>query len=173
MPFTVQNNSGNVAGANAYITSAFFKTYHKDRGTDISAFGTGDIEKAIIRATDHVDSGVGFRYGGQRTGLDQTTQFPRINLEDESEFTRVGILSEVEEATAEYAFLALTIDLLPVPDRDSTGQIVQSKSEKVGPISESQVYTVGGSFILPKYPKADQKLRATGLVVSGRIVRRA
>lgn len=162
---------GSTPDANGYISVTFFRSYHEDRCNDISTFDTAGIEGAIIRATDYLDTR--FRFVGEKTRSDQRTSWPRIDAEDNNDKVRFGVPFEVEEATAEYALIALSQVLNPNPTRDDTGQKVQATSEKVGPIEESITYTSGSSFQLPKYPVADQKLTAIGLAVQGKILRRA
>jgi hypothetical protein len=171
MAFTVQNDSGIIDGANAYITVAEFKDYHKDRGNDFSAFGSSDIQKAIIRATDHLDTR--FRFVGDKQSVNQTTAWPRVDAEDIDEDIRTGIPIEVKEATAEYAFIGLSQALNAAPTREGTGQMVQRKRTKVGPIEKDVEFVSGGVFSLPIYPLADQKLKAAGLVIRGGNVARA
>lgn len=169
MTFIVQ--TGSVPSANSYITVQQFKDYHKDRGNDLPTSKSSDIEKALVRATDYLDTR--FRFVGEKTRSDQRTSWPRIDAEDNNDKVRFGVPFEVEDATAEYALISLSQTLNPNPVRDDTGQKVQSKSEKVGPLDESVTYTAGSSFQLPKYPVADQKLTAIGLAIQGKILRRA
>lgn len=56
-----QNDDGDVALANAYITTAFFDSYHTNRGNDYSAFDADEKKAAIIRATDYLDTRFDFR----------------------------------------------------------------------------------------------------------------
>jgi len=170
MAFTTQNDSGSIDSANAYITVAFFKTYHKDRGNVFSA-GTGAIEDAVIKATDYVDAR--FRYVGDRTRRAQRTQWPRLGAHDRSEDLVQGIPFEIQEATADLALIALTNTLDPTPTRDDTGRAVESKREKVGPIEEETTYANGGiSLNRPEYPVADNKIILAGLTVRGTILKR-
>ena len=170
MALVLQNDSGTITTANAYIDAAFFKSHHKDRGNDTSSFSTGDIEAGIVRATDYLDER--FRFVGDRLGVNQTTKWPRINAEDADGFHRFGIPLEIKQATAEYAFVAQSTLLNPTPDRDSTGRSVTAKKEKVGPLEESVTYTSSGTFELPRYPVADNKLFSSGLVVDETDIRR-
>lgn len=166
MAFIVQDDNGGVAGANAYITVEEFKAYHADRGQDVSNFDDEAIAAGIVRATDYLDTR--FTFLGQRLrGRDQTTEWPRMNVYDRDRRYVNGIPVEVKEATAEYALRALTQELNPDPERDPSGRPVHSKSEQVGPISESVTYAYGGAYTMPAYPAADQKLVRAGLVRSG------
>lgn len=173
MSLIVQDDSGTVDDANGYITVAFFRSYNRDRCNDITDFDTVQIEGAIIRATDHLDTT--FFFVGERINTDQRTQWPRLGVEDRDDRVRFGIPVEVKEATAEYTRIALQTneELDPSPVRDDTGRVVQAKREKVGPIEESTTYLSGGTFELPQHPVADQKLTRSGLAVRGNELRRA
>jgi hypothetical protein len=170
MAFLVQNEIGTVAGANAYVTVEFVNEYHKDRGNDAWGVALGK-QALIIRASDHLDER--FKYVGERLQVRQSTEWPRQNAYDIDDDYVEGIPQEVKEAVAEYALLAATLgDLNPTPTRDATGQTVIASSETVGPISSSVKYAGGGAFQLPKYPRADRKLVARGLVEKGgRLIR--
>lgn len=172
MALTPQNDSGTVVGANAYIDVAFFKSYHDERGNVYSA-ADDVLGQKIILATDYLDER--FLYAGQKLGgTAQTTEWPRLSAYDQNRLAILGIPTAVKEATAEYALRALTLaSLNPDPDRDSTGATIQSKSEAVGPISESVTFVGGATFQMPKYPAADQKLRRAGLIRSGGTLLRA
>lgn len=172
MAFTVQNDTGSQAGANAYISVAEFKAYHDNRGNDYS--GAADdtaIEYAIIKATDYIDQRFNF-VGKKMLGRDQTTEWPRSNAWDKDRYYITDIPIELKDACAEYALRAISAVLNPDPTRDDSGQAVQSKSETVGPISESVTFTDGAVFRMPKYPAADQKLIKSGLVRRGGDLRR-
>ncbi|WVW77400.1 head-tail adaptor [Stenotrophomonas phage vB_SmaS_Bhz59] len=173
MALIVQTNDGNAAGANAYITLAFFTAYHADRGNAIPGTPTdAQKEQAIIRATDYLDQR--FIFVGRRLlGRDQTTEWPRMDAWDLDRNLVTGIPLEVQEACAEYALRALTAELNPDPSRDASGAAIQSQSQQVGPIAQSVTFVSGAVFTMPKYPAADAKLRRTGLVRSGGTVLRA
>jgi len=163
MAFLVQNDNGTTAGANAYVTVAEFRTYHNDRGNDFSAYSLTDIEGAIVRATDYLDTR--FTFVGYRTSLPQRTAWPRMDAEDADENDVSGTIpQEIKDACCEYAFIALSQILNPSPTYDDRGRLVQSKSETVGPISETTVYG-GGGIVMPTYPAADRRLSASGLVI--------
>lgn len=166
----VQNDGGTAAGANAYIDTDWFKAYHDARGNAYAGTDT-ELEQAIIRATDYLDQRFTF-VGKRRLGRDQTTEWPRTSAWDRDRRYINDVPEEVKEATAEYALRALTETLNPDPDRDPSGRTVHSKSEQVGPISESVTFTYGGAYTMPAYPAADRKLVKAGLVTPGGTVRR-
>lgn len=172
MALIVQNDQGTVPGANAYISVQEFKDYHDARGNSYAGQTDQQIETGIVRATDYLDGR--FRFVGKPLyGRDQTTAWPRSDAWDCSRRYVTGIPREVKDATAEYALRALAADLLPDPIRDPSGAPVLSKSETVGPISESVTYVGGSVFVMPKYPAADSKLVRACLVISGGNVVRA
>lgn len=70
MAFVVEDGTG-IASANAYITVQQFKDYHADRGNTLTG-GSGDQQKAIVKATDYIDKRFGRRFKGTKcfTNLD-------------------------------------------------------------------------------------------------------
>jgi hypothetical protein len=166
MAFTVQDDLGSVVGANAYISYAFFQQYHADRANSLTGHDQDACQAAIVKATTYVDGRFKFR-GAKRT-YEQTTQWPRYDAWNDDGRALTDLPVPLKNAVAEYAFRALTADLMADPDIDSTGQAVQSKTEQVGPISESITYVTGAAYRMPKYPVADRILISGGLVRSGR-----
>lgn len=162
MALSVQTDAGDVANANAYITLAFFKSYHDDRGGNYSAYTDTQIERAIVKATDYLDAR--WRYRGEKKTSLQTTQWPRWDVEDADGTYIDYIHRAVKTACAEYALASLSGVLMPTPTYDATGRVVSAKTEKVGPIMESVVYERGVGFQLPRYPLADNMLKAANLV---------
>ena len=160
----VQDNPP-VAGANSYSTLAAFKArllsqLRTHTKTD------GELEAALIAATEYLDTR--FQYVGYRVAAGQDLEWPRQNAYDDRGDRVEGVPNQVIRATQEYAWRALTSPLWADPERDGTGQAIQSKSESVGPISESVTYaTVFAS--MPEYPQADRLLTARGLVASAAI----
>lgn len=55
MPVILENGTG-VLGANSYATAAYFKSYHKDRGTLPDGLSTSAIEILLIRGTDYIEN---------------------------------------------------------------------------------------------------------------------
>jgi hypothetical protein len=168
MAFTIQNDLGTVAGANAYLSVADFKAYCDDRGMAYSSYADPVIEKAIVKATDYIDRR--FRYKSVRLQTSgQRTQWPRLDVFDADSTLIHGIPQAVKDACAEYAHRALSTTLLADPSREDNGQQVSMKSETVGPITETTQYS-GSGFQLPRYPTADMILTQAGLVVVGNTV---
>jgi hypothetical protein len=165
MAFTVQTQPP-TPGANAYVSVADFRAYHADRGRDLSNLTTypdAKVQAAIVQATQYLD--VRFEYVGWRYAADQTTEWPRSAAYDNRADRLDGIPRPVVQATCEYAYRALSAELLADPARDDYGKAVKSKKESVGPISESVEYADYGGFEMPAYPLADRLLTSRGLTV--------
>jgi hypothetical protein len=62
--FTVQNDAGTAANANAYITLAFFKQYMDDRGRVYPVDAA--VQLGIVKATDYIDARWRLRFAGQK-----------------------------------------------------------------------------------------------------------
>ncbi len=191
MTLIVEDGTG-LSNANGYISEAFADAHHGDRGNAAWTGSTTSKEQAIVRATDYVDKRFGQRFRGSRQQKSQALEWPRISALDDDDF----LLSDVddvprqlEKAIAEYALLAIQINLLPIPARPFavldpvTGTVtatgsgqVRRKKEKVGPIEEDTTFadtaslitrtkpgasssTVSSDFNLVEYPVADEWLR--------------
>ena len=64
MTFQVETGSGD-AGANAYVSVAYFRTHHIDRGNSAHTdFTDTDTMAGIIRASEYVDKRFGIRFVG-------------------------------------------------------------------------------------------------------------
>lgn len=197
--FVVEDGNG-LPNANAYVSLAFADDYFASRGVAAWAVATeGDKQTAIVRATDYIESVWGPKFLGtpafQDTGdptVDQALSFPRdtrqqfignVNYVDvqyiytSNLFTSTPLTKPVVmpaallKATCEYALRALSAALLVDPEVDATGAMITSKTETVGPISETtQYYATGGIDITQPYPAADLLLKP--LVRSGgRVIR--
>ncbi len=93
MAFTVETGEG-LSTANAYVAVAAFKTYHKYRSNSIGTAGSGDIQDAIVKATDYIDRRFRNRFIGIRKERDRSTnattpaqrlEWPRSGAYDDSE----------------------------------------------------------------------------------------
>lgn len=164
MAFTVQNENGSQEGANAYVSADFFKAYHLDRSNAYTA-SDAQIQAAIVKATDYIDTRFNF-IGAKAYGRVQKTSWPRVDAFDSDGYSVDGIPGEIKNAVCEYALRALTSVLMADPSRDATGSAIQSKENTVGPITERITFATGAAYTLPKYPAADRRLVASGLVVS-------
>lgn len=165
MAFTVETGAI-VAGANAYMTVAQYRTHHTDRGRAALITDTGQtdvlVQAAIIKATDYIDKRFGRRFRGDRKQREQMLEYPRTDAWDDDDFILPEMPNQLLKATAEYAWLStqLETELAPIPD--GTTGIVEELSEKVGPIATTTKFarrpvTDTGNLIqsLPEYPQAD------------------
>lgn len=163
MAFIVQTNPP-TDGANAYISVAFFRDYHAERGRDYgntSTYPDETVKAWIILATQFLD--LRFDYFGLPVDDDQSTEFPRKLLVNRRGDEVEGIPPCIQQATAEYALRARLSPLLPDPSRDETGMTVKSRSETVGPISERVEYLAYSGFRMPVYPLADRLILSQGI----------
>ena len=164
MAFTVQGDTP-VIGANAYITAAFFRAYWTDRDIDTISYSDIAVQVAIIKGSQYLD--LRFEYVGERLDQSQDMEWPRqFAYNDRGDFV-TGLPTAVKNATAEYAYRALTIALLADPTMDDTGRPLKSKEEVVGILSEKYEYEAHGVFTMPDYPQADRILISRGLVRAG------
>ena len=170
MAFKVETGAG-LEDANAYGSAADFTAYHDDRGRDTSGSTTGEIEAAIIRATDYMDRV--WTFVGQRENAVQALEWPRIGAFFRDDGRLAGdVPREVVHACFEYAIRALDAELAPDGTYAASGGVVESKSSKLGPLSKSETLAQGGAPIVKRsYPIADTLLRE--LVINGMVVRRA
>lgn len=166
MALIVQDDNGQVAGANAYVTVAEYRAYHADRGVDVTAQTDDAVAAAIVRATQYLD--VRFYFIGVKKNREQTTQWPRSDAVDANDFEVNDVPDPVKWACCEYAQRAITKNLMPDPVRSASGYAVTQESKKVGPISKFTQYAGAGFYNWPEYPVADGYLYASGLVLQGR-----
>lgn len=165
MSFVAENGTG-LANANSFVTQEAADAYFEDRANTIWA-AAGDDPKlaALVRATDYINNR--FVFKGSKFVDTQALEFPR---------TYIGIAGaqmpeKLKRATYEYALRALNAALAPDPVMDDRGLLVQSKTEKVGPLEESTTYKDGGQLqIFRAYPEADMLLRDL-VMKSNRVVR--
>lgn len=166
MSFIVQTPDAPLSTANAYISVATFKTYHDDRGGDYSGSSDEEIEDAIVRATDYIDSR--WTFAGSRDDLDQSTECPRSGVYDPITGYEVDYYPpELEEACAEYGISALASSLYPSPNVDATGLQVKITRKKADVIEKETEYFHGKSA-KKAWPIADGKMRKTRLLTSTR-----
>lgn len=165
MAFTVQNSTGDQAGANSLVSEADFAAYFADRGVDLSAYTSPQIQAALVKASDYVINRYTF-IGYPISGC--TTAWPRSYAYDLAGDLIVGIPSQVVAGTSELAYLSLQgVDLYKDPRADSSGRILTKESKKAGPVEKSVEYAnASASAILPKFPLVDRILFGGGLLSS-------
>jgi hypothetical protein len=175
--FIVQDDLGVTEEANAYITTEYMRQYHLDRGRDLTVspiYTDGELEVAIVIATDYIDTRWRKRFAGTPLEApDQTTEWPRTDLTDDYGYDIEGIPTNLKKACAEYALRAAANGQLvsdgPTPivggEQQPMGEVL-STSVTVGPITDSKTFaeygggygtgtsTTGGN-LLPAIPAAD------------------
>jgi hypothetical protein len=168
MPFVVESGLG-LPDSNGYISVASFKAYHDDRGNSYATYSDALIEKAIVRASDYLDTR--FSFIGIRRLVTQKMEWPRYNAFYHDGRIADSVPIEIAEACAEYALRSLAAALAPDPVSDTSGRMVTSETKEVGPISTSKTFARGGSATSFKpYPIVDATLKE--LVNSGNRVLR-
>ena len=166
MAFVVEDGTG-VPTANAFISVAFFKAYHDERGGDYSAL-TPDakIEQVIVQATDYIQRRFGDKFVGARLTTTQALSWPRQYAYYPDGRAALLVPIEIQQATAEYALRAAAGPLAPDIVYDQTNAPVIEREERAGPIVERYKFGGGGtSTSYRKYPLADSLLKS--LLVGG------
>jgi hypothetical protein len=170
MTIVVQDDDGEVEDAVSYLTVEELQAYHTARGNSLGTATNTQLEQALVRARDYLDTR--FRYVGTKlNGATQCTEWPRMEAYDADRNPVYGIPKQVKEAQAEYALRALSVTtpLNPDPERGAQGAAVQSIMQKADKIEEQITYVQGGAFVMPEYPAADNKLRRSGLARSSAV----
>lgn len=169
MALTVEDGSGK-SDADSYISLVDADIYVAAHSVDAGWTAATDPnkEKALRRATQYLDLEYGGRWKSDRTNEDQALDWPRTAADDRDEyaFDSNEMPSKLLDACCECAVRFITEDMMP--DFADPG-IVQSKSVRVGPISESVTYS-GGSEPGKGYPIVEMLLR--GLLVNTAMVSR-
>lgn len=163
--FTVEDGTG-LDDANAYVSVEDATAYLALRGRDGEAgwdeADTGDLEAAIIRATDYVEARFRGRWRGTKATAAQSLAWPRLDAYDDDgfEISPDAVPPALAAAVTEYAVRALAGDLLPdpAPPGDNTSGRVVRLMEKVGDLQTDTTYA--DSQRLPagelrQYPAAD------------------
>ena len=163
MAFVVQDPDAPKEDAVAYIAVQAFKDYHDERGNAYTASDT-EIEQAIVRATDYIDSR--WTFAGSREDADQSTECPRSGVYDPNTGLSLNPYpSELEEACAEYSMSALSSSLYPSSNIDTTGLRVKSTRKKADVLEKETEYFSGSSSSAKRaWPVADGKMKKTRLL---------
>lgn len=187
MTLVVEDGNG-LPTANSYADVAFADAYFSTRGVAAWTGSNSLKEAALIRATDYIDVVWGPKFLGTKAftypddpTTDQALEFPR---DSRTAFIGNSSYSDIQfiygtsayqgtqptkpvampvclkKSCCEYALRALAAALLVDPARDDSGAMITSKTETVGPISETtQFYATGGIEITQPYPAADLLLK--------------
>ena len=166
MAFTEQDDTGLIADANAYISLVEMRAYHLDRGLDLSAVADGDLEAAIVRATDYIDQRFPFIGLILNNYPSQTTEWPRKQAFWPDGGIISGLPTPLKEACAEYANVAQTETLYQPSTTLGVVGVVKKKDQSVDVLKDVTEYFESGSgaSTLREIPIADNKLYAAGLV---------
>jgi hypothetical protein len=185
MAFVVEDGTG-LPDANSYATAADMVAHFTDRGVDLAGFSTTQIEQALVRATDYLETN--FKFVGFKESKDQGLSWPRYaNFDDRDGFNFDPVPDPLVKALYEYALEALYGDLYPSgqlaapsPAPGTSGTVlsapVSRTRKKIGEIEKDIWYNVrAGSATgeLRPIPKADNLLKRNGLIVSSRELYRA
>ena len=151
MALIVEDATG-LATAESYISVDFFKSYHKDRGNDISLGGT-EIEQKLRIATEYID--LRFKPIGLAIASDQALCHPTDYFITDP----VSLPVQLQRACAEYAFFSISNTLF-IDQSFSDGPGIKLLKEKVGPIETETEWSGHGLGSLtkqyPSVPKADK-----------------
>ena len=108
--------------------------------------------------------------GGQQF-VSQQLEFPRKQIFTKEGNRVVGIPESLKQAVAEYASRAITMNLMPDPEVDPSGQTLSRVFDKVGPIeTERRFVFSSGKDVFQRFPEAD-KLLTPFLMNSGQVFR--
>lgn len=167
MAFTLQVDDGSVENANAYVSVQALRDYALDRGVGLASTTDADLEVAIVKATDFLDSAYSFI--GRPYHPDQGTAFPRNGVRLQAQR---GLPRALTSACCKLAMrVAQGKPLVVDPTVDPSGLTVSSKSTEVGPVKTSVAFFAppgGQSDSLSKrFPDVTLTLRQAGLLGSG------
>lgn len=172
--FIAEDGTG-LTDANSYVALAFANQYFEDRAVVAWTGDDAAKQSALVRATDYVETRFGDKFIGCKFSDTQALHFPTFSGNyDPGTGDKLTDVMPVKllKAISEYAVRALTGSLAPDPTTDATGQRVQSKTETVGPLSESTTYIAGGTvFTFVPYPAADILLRGLWRNTGGGTIR--
>jgi hypothetical protein len=174
------NSTAGDAAAESYFSLAEATTYFTARG--VTAWtGTDDAkEKAARKGTSYLDNAYRNRWKGYRTEQAQALAWPRVGSGGDSRFRWPGqsfavygivdedgfeiptnvVPEQIKRAAMEAALLSMSVTLEPTLER---GGQIKSKTETVGPISESTTW-MDGAPAVDRYSSIEGLLR--GLVTS-------
>lgn len=166
MTLIVEDGNG-LAAAESYITVAFLKSYHKDRGAEVSGT-TPELEAALRLATEYFEIRWGPKVPGVLLDQDQALSFPTTYFQDP---LPVPLLRSI----AEYGLFVITGDLFINNDRVTDGGGIIRLLETVGPISTETAYSGSGLGSImgkwPVLPKADSLARQVVITSVGGVIR--
>jgi hypothetical protein len=169
--FIVEDGTG-LSNATSYGTVDEFRQYCRDIGFREDQYPVDDlVQIALNKAAAYMEAAWAWRFLGERVSSTQALSWPRQYVPSPAACEYLPsdeVPTKVKEAQFEYALRALQGTTL-MPDTspvDATGQVIESSTKKVGPITKTVKYVVGSERALRSYPSADMKLH--GFVTSSR-----
>lgn len=138
----------------------------------VRALVAGPLSEAIT--TTSSSPNVSWDLPALSGGLDLASQyleFPRRDIYTKEGNRVIGIPEALKQAVAEYASRAISLNLMPDPEVDPTGQNVARVFDKVGPIETDRRYVFSSAKdIFQRFPAAD-KLLVPFLMNTGQVYR--
>ncbi len=155
MSLVIEDGTG-VSNAQSYLDVIGFKSYCTARGIPYSSYADPAIEYGLINGTEYIDIRWGARLKGDLQFPDtQSLLFPRLYIYDEQGRYLTGIPERLKRATAEYALISLTQELMPnYLDQDSD-KILIEETKDIGPIKKTQKFQLGRNSGSTSFNKAD------------------
>ena len=135
--FAVQDKTGTVEGANAYVSVANFRQYFTDRNISTSTYTDTEVEGAIVQATRFMDMAFDF-LGYKLTGSAQLTEFPRYRTTPPDPL-EADIPREVPEACCEYGIYILSGNVL-IMNVAPVDQGISELDKEIGEIKKRVKY---------------------------------
>lgn len=166
MAFNVQDDTGTIEDANAYIAVAFLTSWLTDIGITTS-YTDAQKQTAIVQATRYIDSVYEFagnKVNDEDDDFEQTTEFPRESYNDDA-----GIELWLQRATAEYAKYILENGAETLWGNVAVDESnIKRLKEKVDKLEIDTEYLGGsGSQNYASVPIADNLIRKSGWLISG------
>lgn len=157
MAFVVEDGTG-LESANSYASVEFADSYFSETGRT-AQWGNDTPSKQIaaILATQYMDLIFGeflIGYRAIKTPM-QSLQFPRIEAYDSEGIEVTGVPLLWKKACCEYALIARTTPLIPVPSSDKSGNLLSEETTIVGPITKTKKYLGSGNNVIKSYPIPD------------------
>lgn len=172
MPTLVVEDGTGKANSNGYVAIADVTTYLDNHRTDSTAWTgatTDNQNRAIIQATQYLESRFRLRWKGEAVTETQALAWPRRFAEDENGFGIDDdvVPSDLQDACSELAFKAVSETLMPDISEPGT---IRRELVRVGPITDETEY-LGGKSQIKTFRLVDNLL--SGLVVPSGFVQRS
>jgi hypothetical protein len=147
MALIVEDGSGKT-DADALCSVAFVDTYNSEYNSVASWISAAaDVkERAIRLATQYIDEYYKKMWKGEKSSYDQSLTWPRVNVEDEDDYTIDSdvVPLKIQQAVAELSIRVVNGDDL-FSDVKSPSGMIQSKKVKVGPIEVATEFSGSGA----------------------------